>query len=337
MLRPYGLTLLLLSLLCTCVRAQKSAAYQELAKVAHVEQKHMISMRDGIRLATDVYRPKTDKKVPIILSRTPYQMNGWVDGEERTRTYERALEWVRAGYAYVVQNERGRYFSEGEWDILGVPLTDGYDAFTWLAEQEWSNGNIGLYGCSSTAEWQMAVASLGHPALKAMVPMGYGAGVGQVGEFMEQGNWYRGGAQQMLFTAWLYSVQHDPMRPRLKQGIAREDLLRLQRFHDMAPEYPRVSWKEGLATLPVEDVIKAQNGPQGIYEEMITRKPNDPKWYEGGLYHDKMPFNVPTFWFTSWYDVSISPNLALFNHARKNATSPEVRDQQYLWIAPTLH
>ena len=335
--RPPFLTLLIVLLLGTCARAQESAAYRQLSEIAIIEQKHMVDMRDGVRLATDVYRPITDQKVPVILSRTPYQFNGWVDGKERSRTYERALEWVKAGYAYVVQNERGRYFSEGDWDILGVPLTDGYDALTWLAERPWSNGNVGLYGCSSTAEWQMAVASLGHPALKAMVPMGYGAGVGEVGDFMEQGNWYRGGATQMLFIAWLYSVQHDPLRPRLPQGIAREDLLRLQRFHDMAPEYPRVEWSEGLKTLPVENIIRAQHGPRGIFEEMVTRKPNDPAWYQGGLYHDNMPFDVPTFWFTSWYDVSISPNLALFNHVRANATTPAVRDQQYLWIAPTLH
>ncbi|MBC6992740.1 CocE/NonD family hydrolase [Neolewinella lacunae] len=334
----FRLSLLLLVLLhCTCGSAQSSAAYLKLAQVAHIEQKNMVTMRDGVRLCTDIYRPKTDARVPIILSRTPYQMNAWVDGEERTRTYERAYEAVVRGYAYVEQNERGRYYSEGEWDILGVPLTDGYDAFTWLAEQRWSNGNIGLYGCSSTAEWQMAVASLGHPALKAMVPMGYGAGVGRIGKYMEQGNWYRGGAQQMLFTAWLYSVQHDPQRPRLAAGTSREDLLRLQRFYDMSPEYPSVDWAEGLRTLPVQDIIRTQHGPQGIYEEMITRQPNDPKWYQGGLYHDDMPFNVPTFWFTSWYDVSISPNLALFNHVRQNATSPAVREQQHLVIAPTLH
>jgi len=102
--------------------AQSSPEYLELAKIAHIEQKHRAPMRDGIRLATDIYRPKTDKKVPVILSRTPYQMNGWVDGKERTRTYQRALDWVKAGYAYVVQNERGRYYSEGEWDILGGQL-----------------------------------------------------------------------------------------------------------------------------------------------------------------------------------------------------------------------
>ena len=89
----------------------------------------MVRMRDGIGLATDVYRPKSNIKVPIIFSRTPYNFNSWVDGKERKRSYQSAYEAVKRGYAYVVQNERGRYFSEGEWDILGTPLTDGYDAF----------------------------------------------------------------------------------------------------------------------------------------------------------------------------------------------------------------
>ena len=105
---------------------------EKLEEIAIIDQKIMMPMRDGIRLATDIYRPKTDKKVPIIFSRTPYNFNSWGDGKQRTRTAQRAYEAVKRGYAYVVQNERGRYFSEGEWDILGVPLTDGYYAFTWM-------------------------------------------------------------------------------------------------------------------------------------------------------------------------------------------------------------
>jgi hypothetical protein len=328
--------LLLISSSYFSLTAQVSSEYQRLAEIAVIEQKVMMPMRDGIRLATDIYRPKGDAKVPVIFSRTPYNFNPYGDGEERTRTYNSAYEAVSRGYAYVVQNERGRYFSEGKWDILGVPLTDGYDAFSWMKDQEWCNGKVGTYGCSSTAEWQMAVAALDHPSHAAMVPMGYGAGVGRVGDIYEQGNWYRGGAQQMLFTAWLYSVQHDPMAPRLAEGISTEDLLRLQRFYDMSPEYPKVDWKEGLAHLPVSEIIENQQGPQGIYEDMIKRKPNDPAWYDGGLYNDDMVLAVPSLWFCSWYDVSITPNLALFNHARKNA-APDVRDHQYLFIAPTLH
>lgn len=327
----------LLVLISFQVLAQEKSLLDQLEEVAIVDQKVMMPMRDGNRLATDIYRPKGDAKVPIVFSRTPYNFNTYGDGELRTRTLQTALDWVKKGYAYIVQNERGRFFSEGEWDILGTPLTDSYDAFDWMSKQAWSNGKIGTLGCSSTAEWQMAAASLNHPAHAAMVPQGFGAGVGRIGEFYEQGNWYRGGAGQMLFTAWLYGTQHDPLAPKLPKGIAQEDLLRLQRFYDMAPEYPRVDWKEGLSHLPLQDIIKNVNGPQGIYEEMITRKPNDARWYQGGLYHDNMPFDKPSFWFVSWYDVSTSPNLALYNHVRENAISQSARDNQYLIIAPVLH
>ena len=46
---------------------------------------------------------------------------------------------------------------------------------------------------------------------------------------------------------------------------------------------------------------------------MISRAPNDPAWYKGGLWHDNMKVNVPGFWFMSWYDVSVGPNLAAYN------------------------
>ena len=310
---------------------------EQLEEVAIIDEKVMMPMRDGVRLATDIFRPKTDEKVPIIFSRTPYNFNAWRDEEESTRTYKQALDAVKRGYAFVVQNERGRYFSEGEWDILGVPLTDGYDALTWMSEQSWSNGKIGLIGCSSTAEWQMAVSSMNHPALAAMVPMGFGAGIGRVGQFMEQGNWYRGGVYQMLFGAWLYGVEHDKFKPRIPAGATQEDLIRISRYYDLAPENPKVEdMREALSHLPVQDFIVALNGKQEIYDKMIRRKPNDPAWFEGGLYHDNMEISTPSFWFTSWYDVSISPNLALFNHVRNNAPK-EIADNQYLVIAPTLH
>ncbi len=334
--------LLFLLLICcfstTLLRAQSGdAVWAELDEIAIVEEKVMVPMRDGVRLATDIYRPKTDQPVPIIFSRTPYNFNIWQEGKKTSRTAQRALAAVKRGYAYVVQNERGRYFSEGEWDILGVPLTDGYDAFTWMKDQEWSNGRIGTFGCSSTAEWQMAVAALDHPAHFAMVPQGYGAGVGRVGKFYEQGNWYRGGAQQMLFTAWLYGVEHDKYKPRIPAGASQEDLIRISRFYDLAPDNPQVDMSEALSHLPVTDILKNINGKSEIYDKMILRKPNDPDWYNGGLYHDDMGFGVPSFWFCSWYDVSISPNLALFNHVRNNIEDPEVADNQYLVIAPTLH
>lgn len=315
---------------------QSNDIYKKLEAIAVIDQKVMMPMRDGVKLATDIYRPKGDAKVPIVFSRTPYNFNTWGDGEMRTRGLEAAYDAVQRGYAYVVQNERGRFFSEGQWDILGTPTTDGYDAFEWMSKQSWSNGKIGVIGCSSTAEWQMAVASLNHPALAAMVAQGFGAGVGRVGEFYEQGNWFRGGAQQMLFTSWLYGTQNDAFRPTFPKDITQADLVRVQRFYDMATEMPKVDWAQALRHLPVQDIIKNVNGQKGIYEDMIRRKPNDPAWFKGGLYHDTMPMNVPAYWFVSWYDVSSSPNLTLFNQMRKNPNK-EIADNQYLVIAPTLH
>ena len=233
-------------------------------------------MRDGVRLATDIYRPKTEEPVPIIFSKTPYNFNSYGDGKIRTRTFQSAYQAVSRGYAYVVQNERGRFFSEGEWDILGTPTTDGYDAFSWMAEQSWSNGKIGTLGCSSTAEWQMAVAALDHPSHAAMVPMGFEAGVGRIGNSYGQGAWYRGGVHQMLFIAWMYDTQHDIFRPRLPEDITQEDLLRIQRFYDMAPEMPKVDWAEAFYHLPLQDIFKSVNGSKGVWDRMITRKPNDP-------------------------------------------------------------
>ena len=310
---------------------------EKLDSIAIIEQKIMMPMRDGIRLATDIYRPKTDRKVPIIFSRTPYNFNSWGDGKQRTRTAQRAYEAVKRGYAYVVQNERGRYFSEGEWDILGTPLTDGYDAFTWMKDQSWSNGKIGTLGCSSTAEWQMAVAALDHPSHAAMVVQGYGAGVGRVGNYYEQGNWYRGGVEQMLFFSWLYGVEQDKFKPRIPAGATQEDLIRISRFYDLAPENPPIDMAEALKYLPIQDILKNMNGKHEIFDKMIRRKPDHKDWYKSGLYHDDMEFGVPSFWFTSWYDVSISPNLELFNHVRNNSKDATIRDNQYLIIAPTLH
>src|SRR5690606_14537830 len=69
----------------------------------------------------------------------------------------------------------------------------------------------------------------------------------------------------------------------------------------------------------------------------IVRKPNDPAWSEGGLYREGEGWGVPAPWFNSWYDVSIGPNMALFNHARDAGTDPDATANQYVVVAPTPH
>src|SRR5450432_2722906 len=325
--------------------ASRNATEEKLQAVAIVERKVMVAMSDGKRMAADIYRPKdTSKKYPIIFVRTPYNFNYWDVRNGLPRDMAAELEAVKKGYAFVEMNERGHFFSEGNYDILGAPLSDGSDAITWMTAQPWSNGKVGTIGCSSTAEWQLAVASLGNPGFTTMIPQGFGAGVGRVAPYFEQGNWYRGGAVQMLFIAWLYGEQNQ-VRPTFGPNATQQDLIRASRLFDLAPQMPPVDWGKALAKLPETDIMKAVNGPDGIYADrmevstggaMIKRDPNDPAWYRGGLWHDDKPINIPGFWFMSWYDVSIGPNLAAYNHVRKTAR-PEIGRQQYAVIAPTLH
>lgn len=325
--------------------ASRNALEKELESIAIIERKVMVPMRDGKRMAADIYRPKdTSKKYPTIFVRTPYNFNFWDVRNGAPADMSARLAAVKRGYAYVDMNERGHFFSEGNYDILGPPLTDGSDAISWMSSQPWSNGKVGTIGCSSTAEWQLGVASLGNPAFAAMIPQGFGAGVGRVAPYFEQGNWYRGGAVQMLFIAWLYGEQNQ-VRPMFPANTSQEDLIRASKSFDLAQQLPPVDWSQALRHLPEMDIIKAVDGPRGIFADrmevatggaMIKRAPNDPAWYRGGLWHDNMKINVPGFWFMSWYDVSVGPNLAAYNFVR-NTAKPEIANQQYAVIAPTLH
>jgi putative CocE/NonD family hydrolase len=318
---------------------------KELQSIAVVERKVMMPMRDGVRLATDIYRPKNaGAGVPTIFVRTPYNFNFWDVRNGVPSDMTAALTAVRRGYAYVVQNERGHFFSEGSYDILGAPRTDGYDAIQWMAKQRWSNGKVGTTGCSSTAEYQMGVAATEPPAYAAMNVQGFGAGVGRVRPYYEQGNWYRGGAVQMLFITWIYGEQNQ-IRPMFPRDTAREDLIRASKAFDLAQQLPPVDWSKALWHLPVQDILKGVDAPHGIFADampvesggrMIQREPNDPAWYKGGLYHDDMPLALPGLWYMSWYDVSVGPNLALYNHVRRTAPKA-IADQQWAIIAPVAH
>lgn len=319
---------------------------KQLEDVAIIDRKVMVPMRDGTRMQADIYRPKdTSKKVPIIFSRTPYNFNFWDVRNGTWRDMSTELEYVKRGYAIVEMNERGHFFSEGNYDILGAPLTDAEDQFNWMGKQEWGSGKIGLIGCSSTAEWQLAAASLHNQHLTTFIPQSFGAGVGKVGPYNEQGNWYRGGAVQMLFIDWIAGEQNQ-IRPMFPKDATQAQLIEGAKLFDLAPQMKQIDWAEAFKHLPEEDIIKDAGGPAGIYADkmpvdtggaMIERTPGDPAWRKGGLWQsDTMPIHKPGFWFMTWYDVSIGPNLAAYNFVRNDATNP-FREDQYAVIAPTLH
>src|SRR5215469_1387426 len=132
----------------------------------------MLPMRDGVRLATVVFRPRAEGKYPTLMIRSPYA---------ETSIHEPFKPMSKSqfehDYVLIVQNERGTEWSEGEFGFLTKTTSDAQDTLDWISAQDWSNGKVGLLGCSSTAENQLKLAAIGHPALRACVPMSSGAGV----------------------------------------------------------------------------------------------------------------------------------------------------------------
>jgi len=303
-----------------------------LHREADVERHQLVPMRDGVGLSTDIYRPRGAKgPLPTVFVRTPYN---FARMDEIDLPY--AFEAVKRGYAFVIQNERGRYFSEGKFQILGHPQTDGYDILTWIAKQPWSNGKVGTLGCSSSAEWQLALATQHHPAHAAMVPMAAGAGIGKIGRFWEQGNWFTGGAQRSLFGVWLYEVDN-PLRAQIPSGLDPKIRAQIAQYNDLDAHKPEVDWPQQIAHLPVSEMLSSLGEPPGTFEELITRKPASPLWWQGGLYQETDSWGVPALWFDSWYDVSIGPNLELFNHIRATSPDATARANQYAVIGPQTH
>jgi hypothetical protein len=99
----------------------------------------LVPMRDGVRLSSNIYRPEAAGRFPVIVVRTPY-------GKDSKAVSGQAEYFAQHGYAYVIQDVRGRYDSEGEFTVLANEARDGYDTIEWLARQAWSNGNVGTFG-----------------------------------------------------------------------------------------------------------------------------------------------------------------------------------------------
>ncbi|WP_332603560.1 CocE/NonD family hydrolase [Arthrobacter sp. S2(2024)] len=135
-----------------------------------------VRMRDGVWLATDVYLPENDQAPgPTILIRLPYDKNG-----EYTFIPKIAEYMTRRGYRVVAQDVRGKFRSEGESLLFVNEVNDGYDTIEWVTRQNWSNGDVAMWGDSYYGYTQWAAVSSGHPALKAIAPRVTGTGLGEL-------------------------------------------------------------------------------------------------------------------------------------------------------------
>ena len=170
----------------------------------------MVPTRDGeALLATDVYLPDIILKVPAVLVRTPYGKSDDV---------EMYYRFVQRGYAVVIQDTRGREDSTGEWLPNYYEVEDGDDTLTWIAAQEWSDGNVGMTGGSYLGYVQWAAAASGNPHLKAMLSnVTAGSAFGDMPR--------RGGCFDSGMMAWAFMMTEQRMRPDLMEQDNWDEIL----------------------------------------------------------------------------------------------------------------
>jgi putative CocE/NonD family hydrolase len=273
-----------------------------------VERAVMVPMRDGVKLATDVYRPADlTGPLPAILMRTPYNKQGSAGPGNI---------FASNGYVVVVQDVRGKFGSGGEYKIYNGDMTDWSDAFDWIGHQSWSNQRIGSFGCSYLGEQQIIAAQQRHPMHIAAIPQAAGGNLGRVGRHRTFWGSVEGGANAVSINfGWM------PVWASADKGQAARPAVDIQTF---------------LRSLPLIDMTDRAGSPSWDWRNFLERSPDDPWWDKQGYLTASDSVSVAALHVSSWFDMAAEAleERAIFS---KNGVNARARDNQYAIISPTTH
>ncbi len=278
-----------------------------------VESGVMVAMRDGVKLATDIYFPAKDGKklegrFPVILTRTPYNKTG---GKKHGEYF------ARHGYVFVAQDCRGRYGSEGVWHWMTDDGLDGVDCAAWIGAQSWSDGKIGMIGTSYVGGTQHAMALAGAKELTTVIPVDAVSNGGVQ-------SMRNAGAFELRFWNWI-------MLNAAKGSQAVKDEATAAMLKEMADN--RFHY---LANLPLrKGTTPLQFAPE--YEEWLTEAmrhgKNDEYWAQNNILEQASSYkNIPVYLVGGWYD-SWAGNTT----ANYGALSPVLKSDVYLIMGPWIH
>lgn len=279
----------------------------------------MVPMRDGVRLATDLYYPadngqRLKEKLPAVLMRTPYGKSSW--GPDKVRFF------AEHGYLSVVQDVRGRGNSEGIFFPFRDEPEDGYDTIAWLANHAACNGRVGMHGPSHMAWVQFHAATQNPPGLVTIIP--------------HQGpiNAYKysmrcGGALHLGLLRWVLSVAATSQEAR-KDPDAADAVRQMMDCSNFLPLCARTPWQRGGT--PLAKFPAYENGAFQLYFEHYDY---DEFWRQPGFamdeYLESFP-DIPILWVTSWFDWY--PRTISDGYQEMVAMG---RKNQYLLIGPWNH
>jgi len=279
-----------------------------------IEKNVMVPMRDGVQLATDVYRLDREAPAPVLLTRTPYNKEYTLAG---TSTFD-ILRAVQAGYVVVVQDVRGRFASEGAFNPHFQESHDGADTIAWVAAQPWSSGVVGGFGGSYLGCTQWLAAREQIPALRALAPAVNPAD-------MYDGMGYQGGVKVLHDLRWVVqSIIPEEMQRRAARGEALPDAGAPFDLDSISSEIP-------LATHP----LIQEAAP--FYLEWLAHATADaywqpisaPQWYE--------QVDAPVLNIAGWYDAFLGSAFQHYQGMRQRGATDHARRNQRLIIGPWSH
>jgi len=234
----------------------------------------MIPMRDGVKLATDLYFPeKGDGPFPVILMRTPYN---------KVMLKDYGIYFSGFGFVYAIQDVRGRFESQGDWEPFIYEGEDGYDSIEWLAAQDWSTGKIGMYGGSYSGSVQYAAAILNPPHLVTIIP--------NITPAMPFDNMpYEGGVLVMGGDIrWIDIVENSKTAEDMQKKVK---------------EVSTKDWNSLLSFLPVIDLDKKILGRESPYwRQWVKHNTDDSYWKKVNYLKQLRKLDIPVFLQSGWFD-----------------------------------
>ena len=281
-----------------------------------VEKNVMVAMRDGVALATDVYRPAAGAPLPAIVQRTPYDKEAVV-----LRNYAlEVMRAVQAGYACVVQDTRGRYLSQGEFHPFFDDGADGADTIAWVAAQPWCDGVVGMAGGSYFGATQWRAAG---EALRAIAPFVTAADY-------HEGWAYQGGAFELGFSlSWTLGnlAMGEAIRRHAAGRAAAGELDALIAAVDDTDAL--------FARLPLVDMpAVAELAP--YYAEWLAHPDYDEYWRAIAPRERWERATVPSLNIGGWYDLFLGGTLDNYVGMKRHGATPQARRPR-LVIGPWAH
>ncbi|HEX2139573.1 MAG TPA: CocE/NonD family hydrolase, partial [Woeseiaceae bacterium] len=279
-----------------------------------VERDVAVPMRDGVILRADVYRPGGPGRFPVLVYRTPY---GKAAAAE---SYETHLEAVARGYAVVLQDVRGRYESDGEFDPYRNEGDDGYDTIEWAAAQAWSNGVVGTYGLSYPGAVQWLAALESPPHLEAMAP---------AMTFSSPRNFfYMNGVFDLSWLPWIYLNIAPDTRDRL-------DLPGITSSEQAEATWPRVA-DEYRSYLPLSELPYLRDAAP-YYYEWLRHPPEDPWWDWAEIRGRYGSVDDAVLNLSGWFDEAYGPEGAVTNFNGLLDTREAGNLNTHLVLGPWTH